>query len=82
MAEPLWCQLCGAEDWSCGHRPFSMSATPDHGPEAFCEVSRCVLYEGERCGLCVNDYDPAADDDTDDWTAGMASGTYDGGGPA
>jgi hypothetical protein len=58
--EPLYCILCGAEDWECGHVPGDYGDAHavtddlvDHGPEAFCEVSCCHLWRGERCEYCA-----------------------------
>lgn len=54
MAEPLFCTLCGAEDYECGHAPSlaTWGAPADEGPAAFCEISACALWRGERCAYC------------------------------
>lgn len=61
--EPLYCQICGAEDWECGHQPYA-APTPDHGPDAYCEVDRCRLWLGERCGYCMSEEELRRAEDT------------------
>jgi hypothetical protein len=40
--EPLFCTVCGAEDFACDHDPRS-----DHGP--YCEVCGIVPAAGKEC---------------------------------
>lgn len=48
--EPLYCAICGAEDWECGHS-FSSDGYY-HGP--WCEACGVKHEElGERCPLDV-----------------------------
>lgn len=44
--EPLYCVICGAEDWGCEHGPHG------EGPENYCEVSG-LRVENCRCQYCV-----------------------------
>ena len=39
--EPLYCQVCGAEDWSCGHGPETT------GP--YCETCGVIPASGKAC---------------------------------
>ena len=39
--EPLFCQVCGAEDWACPHEPGTT------GP--YCEVCGVIPREGGEC---------------------------------
>jgi len=51
--EPLYCPLCGAEDYDCEHTCAEREARP----ALYCEVTGCCFANGESCDYCVSPYD-------------------------